>query len=115
MGKPDKDDWYHAVPGELNNLAMSHYLNLIAMEVRRSIELHGCPLWGRHEAYAIIKEELDEVWDEVKKDGESIELTIEVIQTAAMCVRYLATDQKMIGSLQSKHPKLMRLWNMMQE
>jgi len=45
-----------------------------------------------HEAYAIIKEELDEFWDEVKEKpyvGRFENIQKELIQTAAMCVRAL--------------------------
>jgi len=110
MGKPDKDDWYHAVDGTLNIVSLQETLRLVKAEVRRSITLHGCPLWGRHEAFAIIKEELDEVWEEVKKDGDSADLAVELMQTAAMCIRYLATDKKMIDVvLSAGHEKLDRL------
>ena len=43
---------------------------------------------SRHEAYAVILEELDEVWAEVKrKDCEPAALRDELVQTAAMCIR----------------------------
>ncbi len=48
---------------------------------------------SHHEAYAVIKEEFDEYWLEVMKrssrrDPEALRL--ELIQTAAMCLRTLA-------------------------
>jgi len=47
---------------------------------------------SNHEAYAVILEELDEVWDEIKKSkdikaNESIKK--ELIQVGAMVIRYL--------------------------
>lgn len=97
MGRPDKNDWYHAVHADPPTVATVEVVtNLVAAEVHRSFELHGCPLWGRHEAYAIIKEEVDEMWEEVKKDGESKDLAIELIQIAAICIRYLSTMPKWV-------------------
>jgi len=48
---------------------------------------------SHHEAYAVIKEEFDEYWVEVmkrssKRDPEALQM--EVVQTAAMCLRTLA-------------------------
>jgi len=45
-----------------------------------------------HEGYAVIKEELDELWDEVKKKRHSRSnelLREEAIQVAAMAVRFV--------------------------
>ena len=43
-----------------------------------------------HEGYAVILEELDEAWDEIKvkqKNRSRVMIERELIQTAAMCVR----------------------------
>lgn len=43
-----------------------------------------------HEGYAIIKEELDELWDTIKnKNIDKIEQRKEAIQVAAMAIRYV--------------------------
>jgi hypothetical protein len=43
-----------------------------------------------HEGYAVIKEELEELWDEAKANqGRSPEAMQEAIQVAAMAVRYV--------------------------
>jgi len=45
-----------------------------------------------HEGYAIIHEELDELWDEVKKNGATREgklMTREAMQVAAMAMRFM--------------------------
>lgn len=51
------------------------------------------PIKSAHEGYAIIKEEFDELWEAVKKiknpDEINVEMEIEAIHTAAMCVRFL--------------------------
>lgn len=42
-----------------------------------------------HEGYAVIKEELDELWDAIKKNRPTLELKGEAIQVAAMALRFL--------------------------
>lgn len=43
-----------------------------------------------HEGYSIILEELDEAWDEIKKKKQDPErIKHEIIQTGAMCIRFL--------------------------
>jgi hypothetical protein len=50
---------------------------------------HG-PLRSPHEGYAVILEELDELWDEVRADrGHAIPARIEAKQVAAMALRYI--------------------------
>ena len=44
-----------------------------------------------HEGYAVILEELDELWDHVRADtGRTFEARKECIQIAAMAIRYAA-------------------------
>ncbi len=46
---------------------------------------------SRHEGYAVIKEELDELWDDIKnKDAHPDDITAECVQVAAMAIRFLA-------------------------
>jgi len=48
------------------------------------------PFNSYHEGYAIIKEELDELWEEIKsKRREKVKLYIEATQVAAMAVRFM--------------------------
>ena len=61
----------------------------ICKELDRAYAKHGKRLWGRHEFYAILLEEVDEAWENIKADGPRDELVKEIIQIAAMCVRYL--------------------------
>ncbi len=42
-----------------------------------------------HEGYAVIKEEVDELWDEIKKSQRPLEMKEEAIQIAAMALRFI--------------------------
>lgn len=42
-----------------------------------------------HEGYAVIKEELDELWDAIKQNQNNKELVGESVQVAAMALRFL--------------------------
>lgn len=43
-----------------------------------------------HEGYAVIKEELDELWDEIKKKDSDLDaMRKEAIQVAAMAMRFV--------------------------
>lgn len=96
MGNPNLDDWSHATKGEPSSEKRSLILQMIFKEVERSYRLHGCPRWGRHEAYAIILEELDEVKQAIFDDLPFEEVWKELIHTAAMCVRYMETEPRFI-------------------
>lgn len=67
---------------------------LICAEIDRAYSKHGTLQWGRHEFYAITKEEFDEVWDDIKSDAPQEQLVKEIIQVAAMCIRYLETKDR---------------------
>lgn len=68
----------------------------ISDEVVRATVLHG-KMNGRHEAYAVILEELDEFWDLVKLNPAKMSIDEvevwqssmrkELTQTAAMCIK----------------------------
>lgn len=67
-------------------------IDLVQNETERAITKHA-PMASHHEAYAVIKEEFDEYWQEVQKGGskprEPLALRTELVQTAAMCLRTL--------------------------
>jgi len=61
------------------------FLEEVNYEVYRARLNHPIGLQTRHEAYAVILEELDEFWKEVKKQEPSAEnMRNELIQVAAM-------------------------------
>lgn len=74
---------------QLVELAISE----IAKEVKRSYDLYPEQFKNQHEAYAVILEELDELWAEIKKKGGAYDWDAqrkEAIQAAAMIVRLIA-------------------------
>lgn len=62
----------------------------VAGELGRAIEKFD-PFNSPHEGWAVIREEMDELWEHVKANtGRSSEAYIEAIQVAAMALRYAA-------------------------
>lgn len=66
----------------------------IQAELDHAYEKHGRNQWGRHEFYAILLEEVDELWDAVKADEPQERVYEELKQVAAMCFRYYETQDK---------------------
>ena len=65
------------------------FLTDVLKEFTRAEEMHA-PLNSLHEAYAVLYEEMDELWEEVRlKHGQrnSVRQYEELIQVAAMCMR----------------------------
>lgn len=96
------DDWRHRftfydgeVAGMLDALALMEppvengFLVLVEHELKRARTKHTKPLHSHHEAYAVVLEELAEVWDEVRQQTANPQRIIaELIQVAAMCARW---------------------------
>lgn len=57
-------------------------------ELNRATRIHG-EFHSTHEGFAILKEEVDELWDEVKKNGSTARLRAEAKQVAAMAIRFM--------------------------
>jgi hypothetical protein len=70
------------------------FFKVVEEEVERVYRKHGRDLWGRHEFYGIIKEEVDEMWDAIKTNKSDDSLAAEIIQVAAMCLRFLETGDR---------------------
>lgn len=72
--------------------SMRWALSMIEEETENAMDQHR-PFSGAHEGYAIILEELEELWDEVKlrkKDDPRLDqMRREAIQVAAMLVRFI--------------------------
>lgn len=61
------------------------FLDLVAGEYDRARQKHP-PMHSLHEGYAVLLEEVDELWDEIKKKNpDKMNLLEECAQIAAMC------------------------------
>ncbi len=85
--------------------------HLVVEEIDRAYAKHTRKQWGRHELFAILQEEVEEVieafrfrfllpkrmrrlWQNIRADKSQEELEKEIIQVAAMCFRYLETGDR---------------------
>lgn len=71
----------------------------IVYEVQRA-KAHGDKFASMHEAYAVILEELDEVWELTrlkKRDRDPEKIRKELIQVAAMAVKGLQSIDNFVG------------------
>lgn len=69
---------------------------LVEVELQRARMKHSQPIHSKHEGYAVILEELDEVKQEVFHGKSRLSLTDELVQVAAMCQR-MAEDLRLVG------------------
>ena len=77
---------------EYDNEKLGDVLNAIRSEVIRAKGIFPGNFVNQHEAYAVILEEIDELWDEIKKNQRNYDLIAqkkEATQAAAMLVRLL--------------------------
>lgn len=71
---------------------LAQALSEISMEVHRAKKMFPTHFHNQHEAYAVILEEVDELWDEIKKNQKKYDLPAqrtEAKQAAAMLVRLM--------------------------
>lgn len=73
------------------------FREMVRVELEAARSKHPSKLNSRHEAYAVILEELDELWHEIKGDSKPERLLAELVQVAAMCQR-MAEDLGLEGS-----------------
>lgn len=66
---------------------------LVAMDMVQECERASAKfpaLHSFHEAFGVLKEEVDEIWDEIKQKEQSHErIKAEAIQVGAMCIRLI--------------------------
>jgi NTP pyrophosphatase (non-canonical NTP hydrolase) len=77
---------------EAYNEKLRFVTNNIIHEVKRAKTLFPNNFVNQHEAYAVILEEVDELWDEIKKNQRNYDLEAqrkEATQAAAMLCRLL--------------------------
>lgn len=72
----------------------SEFMARVFSELDRAYAKHGRGQWGRHEFYGILKEEVDELWADIKGDAPQAQLEKELVQVAAMCFRYFETRDR---------------------
>jgi hypothetical protein len=72
-------------------LDYQHAAEKVLGEISRAKTKHPNDFHSAHEGYAVMLEEVDELWDEIKKDGGGKDLAAykEAMQTAAMAIRYM--------------------------
>lgn len=71
--------------------AINQALNDIESEVYRAKAKHTEDFHSQHEGYAVLLEEVDELWDEVKKKVHDKKLIREeAMQVAAMAIRIMS-------------------------
>lgn len=80
---------------------MDRILPAVREELEKAIMKHG-GMASAHEGHSVIREELDELWDEVKADrGYQASAMGEALQVAAMGIKYIAfldpTDLESLG------------------
>jgi hypothetical protein len=75
----------------------------VSLEIEAEVEraqMHGVQFASLHEAYAVILEELDEVWDITRmkrRDRDPKALRKEFIQIAAMAVKAIGSIDNFVG------------------
>jgi hypothetical protein len=79
-------------------------MQAVASELDHAYGKHGRDQWGRHEFYAILKEEVDELWNSIKADEPQERVRTEAIQVAAMVFRWLETGDRYRDPSNAKPP-----------
>jgi NTP pyrophosphatase (non-canonical NTP hydrolase) len=92
MTEPPRD--FPSAPRTRGQLKRFDLFMRVSTELDRAYAKHGAEPWGRHEFYAILKEEVDELWDDIKSDAPQKNVEAELTQIAAMCFRYYETGDR---------------------
>lgn len=75
-------------------MTQTEFFRRMREELLRAYTKHGRGQWGRHEFYAILKEEVDELWEAIKKDEPQEKVEEEMVHVATMCLRYFETRDR---------------------
>lgn len=65
---------------------------MVLTEVKKAKQKYPADFTNQHEGYAVILEEMDELWTEIKKNQKIYDLEAqqkEAVQIAAMCFRFI--------------------------
>jgi NTP pyrophosphatase (non-canonical NTP hydrolase) len=63
-------------------------MSKVEAELARAYAKHGRAPWSKHEFYAVLLEEVDELWDAIKRDLPPEEVEAELVQVTAMLFRH---------------------------
>lgn len=98
-GSPFKRKFRYRVPAKEGEPVYQQlaFRELVRVELEAARRKHPAKLNSRHEAFFVILEELDELWQEIKGDSKPERLLAELVQVAAMCQR-MAEDLGLEGS-----------------
>lgn len=69
-------------------LTRDQFVGRVIREIEGAYAKHGRQPWSRHEFYAVLLEEVDELWDAIKRDQPIDAVMDEIVQVAAMCLRF---------------------------
>lgn len=73
------------------------FLAAMMAELDHAYAKHGALSWSRHEFYGVVKEEVDELWDAIKRDEPMENVIKEAMQIAAVCLRFVETPERYRG------------------
>lgn len=66
----------------------AEFLNLVALEVEHAQRKHGTGFTNRHEMYAVLLEEVEELWETVKRNESTTRSIEEAVQVAAVVTKW---------------------------
>ena len=64
----------------------------VRAELAHAYHKHGREPWSRHQFYAILLEEVDELWDAIKVDAPTADIEKEALQIACVVFRFMETN-----------------------
>jgi hypothetical protein len=76
------------VTNPFNEAKATTALEVIGLEYTRAANKHPSPMRSQHEGYAVLLEEVDELWEAIKKD-DPVHATVEAVHVGAMALRFL--------------------------
>ena len=91
LAMEDEDDDHGFEPRIKESDKIAGVLKEVETEIFRAVNMHG-PMRSCHEGWAVLFEEVEELWDEVKKKASKRQkenLRMEAIQIAAMAARFV--------------------------
>jgi hypothetical protein len=63
--------------------------NLVQDEIRKAKSKYPADFNSTHEGFAVLKEEVDELWDDVKANAAPEKMRLEAVRVAAMAFRFI--------------------------